>query len=879
MDTRSTARIRCAMIVYELEVALGNYVRTRSDRLGEAQTAKEIMRRAGSADSGITANLVVENSYLAEILALAVVVAKGTSDATPTAHIEKLATALDLFDIRNAIAHPNRPFAECYWYRCATIAADPCIDALHFSGVSQAFRNAESGTLREPPEEWLYKKRWTVPADIPEESDFSLTGLIGRTRDESKLAKDLRSRKSPLLALVAKGGVGKTSLLQQCAQTLCLSPDAGEYFDAVIWASLKQEALTKDGVQLLTAPASVSEMEAALSRSLQEVFGLPAGTFSETAEKVAEKRVLLCLDNLETILRDSPEQFHGFYDELPEMWKVVVTTRIPVDGAKNLPIDALDSSGATALARSYLQTKSGQAPESQVIERIVSGTKSNPLAIKLTADRYLLGASLDEALATTEQDVLEFSFTSLLEHLSRTSQEILEVVFALDNPTRSDLCSCLERSVDEVAEAVGQLSKVSLISRRESEGKEVYALADSIRDLLRANPRDLGVRKKAGNWSARDRDRTSSALRYQSGVNASPLSVFYITENTPSHLIEFSRRLRTGLRQEDRSKVVDIERELRHRLATGDRSAFLYRTYAQCVAQLGDYPTAITHFQKAAALDLNDPAPTFSLAMIYSEQGKIDDVRACTTRLVEQGWAELNRAGANYAARLWGLHLHALCVLDQYEEVFKLTAEWEEHATDIPNLAVGRASALRRLAGKTQDRGAAEELLGDAALCFFKVILHHGYPRWLSSEYRKLLRELGRHFDSGSLAPNLRARMYITNMLRLAPPHSEAFHDAGILLDTIANQPSAESVADALLRLKHEGYTIGKIKPGYRTHANFFFAQDAEGVDYYVNNSAMDAMEIRKRVRAGPGTDVALQFEAASSGGNGIPATKAILVV
>ena len=248
------------------------------------------------------------------------------------------------------------------------------------------------------------------------------------------------------------------------------------------------------------------------------------------------------------------------------------------------------------------------------------------------------------------------------------------------------------------------------------------------------------------------------------------------------------------------------------------------------------------------------------------------------TKATRQRLARLLDRKQYARAERW-LHLQTLCVLELYEDVFRLTADWEVRATDIPTLAVGRASALRRMAETTQDRESAEELLGDAALCFFKVILHHGYPRWLLSEYRRLLRELSRHFEYGNSAPNLRARMYITNMLRLASPNSESFHDAGVLLDVISNQPSAESTAEALLRLKHEGFTLGKIKSGYRTHANFFFVQDSEGVDYYVNNSVMDAMEIRKRVRASPGTDVAVQFDAATPGEGAIVATRAILVV
>lgn len=873
------------MIVYELEVALGRFVNEHSDRIAEAQTTREVLKRVSTGDGVAlpdSAKVVVENSYLGEILGLASVAAKGTSNSTAIAHIEKLAAALELFDIRNAISHPNRPFPECYWYRCATIAADPCIDALNFISVSLALQNAESGTLKDPPEDWLHKKRWTVPADIPDDSDFSITGLIGRTRDEAKLAKELRSKRTHLVALVAKGGIGKTSLLQQSAQTLCLSLDAGEFFDAVVWASLKQEALTPEGVQLLTAPTSISEMEVTLKDSLEDLFGTSFDSFSHATHDLSGRRILLCLDNLETILRDSPANFAAFYESLPEIWKVFVTSRIPVDGAKNIPVEPLDHSGALGLARSYLQGRSGRQHSNDLLERIVAGTDFNPLAIKLTADRFLIGESLDEALRRTEQDVLSFSFTNLLDQLSAPANEVLEVVFALESPSRQQLCGVLERSADEVAEAIAQLAKVSLILRQEKDGEEVYVLAGSIRDLLRANPRREEIRRKAAAWSVRNRDWTDSALRHQSGVNASPLSAFYITPNVPAHLIARARELRAALRREDRASVVSIERDLRHRLSTDHQSSFLYRLYAQCVKQLGDLPVAISHFQKAAALDPTDPAPLFNLAAIYLDQGRTEELNQCTTRLLESGWGNAEKSGVTNGSRLWGFHLHSLNVREKYEEVFALTTEWEDEGVQLPMLAIGRASALRRVSGAQHEPSHAEELLGDACLCFFKIILHHGFPRWMLSEFRKLLRELQRRLTSDPGFPHdLRARMRITNTLKLCVGSNaaQAGLDAQSLLEVIQEEEqSSESQKEMRDRLLSEGFTVGRIKSSYKPNLHYFFIQDDNGSDIYVNNSVLDAPNLRKKIRCAVGTEVAVKHEL-DEARNTYRATRAVIFV
>ena len=42
---------------------------------------------------------------------------------------------LSIFDIRNSISHPNRPFPDSYWFKSATIASDPLIEKLGLGSV------------------------------------------------------------------------------------------------------------------------------------------------------------------------------------------------------------------------------------------------------------------------------------------------------------------------------------------------------------------------------------------------------------------------------------------------------------------------------------------------------------------------------------------------------------------------------------------------------------------------------------------------------------------------------------------------------------------------------------------------------------------------
>jgi len=107
MEERSISRIKSAMVVYEFERALGRFVRDRSADVASSPTAIEILKRSTSTIEQTTVDVarqIVENSYLGEILSLALTAAKGSSDAAHLIELEKLCTALGLFDIRNAIS-------------------------------------------------------------------------------------------------------------------------------------------------------------------------------------------------------------------------------------------------------------------------------------------------------------------------------------------------------------------------------------------------------------------------------------------------------------------------------------------------------------------------------------------------------------------------------------------------------------------------------------------------------------------------------------------------------------------------------------------------------------------------------------------------------
>lgn len=877
----SPLRIKSAMIVYELEKALGRFCNERSASLNEAKAAKEIaLRISGSGQDSSIATLI-EHSYLAEVISLAMHAAKGTHYSEWVANLERLCSSLSIFDIRNAISHPNRPFPEHYWFRCMAIAADPSINALGLIEVELALQNAMAGKIEEPPADWIQRAKWSIPAIIPEHFEHSITGLVGRAQEAAKLEKELTNPRTHLISVVARGGVGKTSLALQVISDFCLSEKAISNFDSAIWLTLKQERLTESGIEFLSAPKSMDELKSAVQDALSEVSGYDFKDFQEAKEDQKNKRILLCIDNLETILRDDPEQFDVFYEELPVKWKVLITSRIPVDGAKNIPLDALSEPGAVALARAYFASKGSAQCDNQLLSRIVSGCKRNPLAIRLTIDLYLSGREINEALQKSDQEVLEFSFTNLVDTLKEIERDTLEAIFAIESPTRSQLCEALNVDVDNVAQSLAKLSSMSLVSRQEQDDQEIYNLGSSIRDLLRGNPCNLSVRSKVANWLQLARSSEEQALRLQLERKVPKLSLEYIPEGASFNEIQISKQIAKSSRKNNRPLLIENDGKLRHLLTQNANSAFLCRLYAWCLLELDDAPSAFSYFQRAQALDADDPAPIYGAVLALHAQRRWKEILPLAKRLIELGYGDWRVSGAYIANRVWSLYLLSENINENMASVFDATREWEVNIDHYPSWAVSRASAYRRLADLEYRRGQCHDqrlgsLLSKMTKPMYSALVQHDCARWMMPELEKIVREFEYYASRSIEFKSFRAddAATIVKFVEFCEARNTHLALAGISKSSIEQIRKFCGVGpdagggypkdrDAI---EQDGIVVAWIKRGGKPGASYVFAQDKKHVDYYVHMDVFESGSWSNRHLLAPGAKIFLRYEKSNSG-------------
>jgi len=313
MTDTQKLRIKSAMIIYELETSLGNYVLENEilDNITEKNRDSILNRESVSVnDKNINVTFLVESSYLDEVFNLAIDVTEGTSLNSHMKSLKELCTYLGVFDIRNAISHPNRPFPDSFWFRSAAIASDPLVEQLGLGSVRQALNSAISEKLNSPPEEWFDNVKWAIPNTLPNSFDHEITGLLGRDKEFKDLYSTLSKERNNLIAVVAPGGIGKTALILQFLKELSLTPKYSEKVSSIIFCTLKNERLTADGLQIIEAINGIEQIKESILTDLNSIYENKLfESFEEACEELKNEKVLICIDNLETVLMNSQKEF------------------------------------------------------------------------------------------------------------------------------------------------------------------------------------------------------------------------------------------------------------------------------------------------------------------------------------------------------------------------------------------------------------------------------------------------------------------------------------------------------------------------------------------------------------------------------------------
>lgn len=706
-----TLRLKSAMVLYALETALGDLVRKSGISPIETnfELVKGILSREdlddledgmeGLDDRRLVA-ATISATYLDEIFQIAIETNRNSIQGERLNQLKEWCELLSIFEIRNAISHPNRPFPECFWFRMATIGSDPVINQLGLSKVSEAMRNASKGRVESLPDEWLNAHIWSLPNNLPQYFDHKVTGLIGRRKPFSDLKKFVFNPRVSNTAIVGPGGLGKTALALEFLESICLDPSSKDDFDGLVFISLKQHFLTAVGMKSIDATSTLEELAFEVSEAINSLYDADDSSYDDVKENFGKKRLLLCIDNLETLLIDHQTLFRQFFLELPAAWKLLVTSRVQVSEFSSVSLGPIEQKFAESLAKSYTAKTSSLKFSNDEFSLIAETMNQNPLAIKLTIDACNLGRTLPEAMHGTERDVVAFSYDGLLGELSEEAIIILECLFLQEPLSRNEICEILEDlDYDKIAEAVIELVCTSLVNRQpRAKGPEGITLSPGIRDYLRVHPKNIELR---GSITARIKRSQSIALDVVDAQESMKLNQHhpdYIPEEMPSNLTKI---IYTANRALNRAKTFGTTAllpsltELSANRSLYDGHGLFHRTYARILREYGDFTDAIDHFNRAVELEPESLLSHFLLSRAYQDSGKPELAEQQLENLGIEYISDPDNSSKVLSRNMLSTYLNSKIYQHKYVDVLGITASWRDSEHKLL-LGGQRANCLKR---------------------------------------------------------------------------------------------------------------------------------------------------------------------------------------
>lgn len=751
MNNEQILRIKSAMIIYSLEKSLGSYV-LNSDQQENISESKILLVSKRINDGNIIVekddiSLLIESSYLDEIFNFAIDITKGTSHESKMRALKAFCLTLNIFDIRNAISHPNRPFPDTFWFRSAAIASDPLILQLGLGEVRQSLNAAIFEQLSSPPDEWINNVKWAIPNNLPATFDHEITGLLGRDSEFKEIEESILKPRINLVAIVAPGGIGKTALILQFLKDISLDPKWTTKISVILFCTLKNEKLTPDGIEKIEAINGIEQIKNSLLDSLKNIYvDKNFEIFEDAVLKLEEEKILICIDNLETILLHSQKEFLDFNESLPLKWKIIVTSRISIESASTVPIQPLGKRHAVHLCRSYFKRRGVSNFKPEDLENIALKANFNPLAIRLTVDLYVKGVDIIESITKTQKDIAAFSYNNLIESLKEYSIWILEAIYVSGQVSKSQLLDLLELSNEEIAESINELSRTSLIVRDTSEtGNDQFKLSDSIKDLLLVNPINISVRSDI---YSKIRDRKSKIQEHLNrnqilGINEFDIEYIseHISDTIRALVVDVNKSLSKPYDKRNHSDLVHLKNRISGLIAYNPKNHELLFHYSRILKALLDEVGEIQIINEALNHDKSNPRYLLAKALNLFHKKDSEKANVIFNQLLEMGYGKPDNSSRKFASSL--LKLSFLCELNigDYSIILSRTENWKNDSDWKVMMGTYRATALKRFLEIKRHHEQREEIFLEILDIYEFIFNNENYPYLACNESLKFLKE------------------------------------------------------------------------------------------------------------------------------------------
>lgn len=397
-------------------------------------------------------------------------------------YLNSQATAFSrIVAVRNAVMH-GRPLTIDEY-------------ALGFSFADQLLRNAnfwptlssEYSTYNENPDQLRSRAisfldeptQFGVLNNLPS-PDYEDTGFLRRPELEEGLKRRILGR-YPVITVQGDGGNGKTALTLQTLWNLVESDDHS--FDLVLWYSAKTSSLTERGIVDIKSDYVDS------LKIIGEVasYGARRETdpFNDLLSLLAETKVLLVVDNLETVTGPYIERLA---QDVPGESKIVLTSRVPVSGDLPVIVPEFTEKESLRYIRSLINAHALSSLKTRSDEDLLRYCKRlglKPLLLKWFALGVKSGGSPDRIVADPE-NALRFCLDNVLNRLSDLAMKAAQALVAVsESLSPSVIGEITSLSAENVEEGLAVLTRYGLVDFQDLANSERnYRLRPFVRSYI-----------------------------------------------------------------------------------------------------------------------------------------------------------------------------------------------------------------------------------------------------------------------------------------------------------------------------------------------------------------------------------------------------------
>lgn len=306
------------------------------------------------------------------------------------------------------------------------------------------------------------------------------------------------------------GGVGKTELMIRLSHELFKEENAENVlFDNIIWVSAKSNYYipTLDIIELQKQQLDTLDTLISTMLDFFEFEGLEEYSFEDKKELLLEllqeNRVLLVLDNLETILPNEAREIVRFFEvevkrrlrAKPENFKVIITSRKQIpSGFHQLELTGLNLQESKQLMNSlYNKYRSSKQALSEEQKKLLhQATFGIPILIKhCFGQTYEYNRAFDvvvRSLSAIPNRAVEFSYEEILKLLKSDDcqLEIMLLLELINCPLLiRQIADILARDESEIETKIPLLADFQCVKRTNQGRLEKYMVNDEIRLLTR----------------------------------------------------------------------------------------------------------------------------------------------------------------------------------------------------------------------------------------------------------------------------------------------------------------------------------------------------------------------------------------------------------